>query len=147
MNTIVFKSLLGVLYFLAYVVFALLIIRPDVNSYWYLPFDSSMFFILFPFLMHLLMYLDKDFGMRGNWCIPNTVNMWGSFGAIRVLLWLTGSISIADLLINNSLPSDQLKRVLWNSSLFKPFIFSPFMRGKDLFFLPLSTNRCFFNLF
>jgi len=66
MNTIVFKSLLGVLYFLAYVVFALLIIRPDVTSYWYLPFDSSMFFILFPFLMHLLMYLDKDFGMRGN---------------------------------------------------------------------------------
>jgi hypothetical protein len=66
MNTIVLKSLLAFSYLLAYAVFALLIIRPDVTSYWYLPFDSSVVCILMPFVMHLMMYLDKDFGMRGN---------------------------------------------------------------------------------
>ena len=35
MNTIVLKSLLALSYLLAYAVFALLIIRPDVTSYWY----------------------------------------------------------------------------------------------------------------
>jgi uncharacterized membrane protein len=65
MNTIIFKALLAVAYFLAYAVLGLLIIRPTEDSFWFISLEFSIFTMLFPFVMHLMMYLDKDFGFRG----------------------------------------------------------------------------------